>query len=400
MPTTQPPAPSRRLLGLDQARAVAILAMLVAHFAPGVFDRFPRLGPVQGPVLWFARLATPTFVVVFGVTVGFVLLPRYRRGKGVPTGRRLRRRAALMLLCAALVALPAWIRLVAERNADPWAWAFGAYSVLLFYALALAVLPAWLEWLSQPGGRLEARCLLAGVALWALGTAGEAVWPQRSPSFPEFVRMLLVSGSFPYGQMMGTALLAMPVGLRLRERWEAGTDGAYLARVLAAGAGLSVVGGLWGWSVGEYDPARILSGELRVPPRGWYFLHIGGAGLALVPALELVPRLVRPLRPSAYLLALFGQGALVIYTAHAFVLPALALADQVVTLGGAGRVVVALVPFAFFCGFVMYDRHRRAPGRTGSRDGMAGTGKGPSVGEGRMPAPLADARALTGSPIS
>jgi hypothetical protein len=268
-----------------------------------------------------------------------------------------------MLGCAAAVALPAWARLAAADGADPWAWAFGAYSVLLFYALALAALPRWLAWLSGPPARPDVRCAVAGVALWAVGTDGQAVWPQGPPSLPEFVRMLLVSGSFPYCQMMGTALLAVPVGLRLRERWEAGADGPFLGRVLAGGVGLAALGGLWGWAVGEYDPARILSGELRVPPRAWYFLHIGGVGLALIPALELLTRAVRPARPAAYLLALFGQGALVIYTGHAFVLPALAVADEFVPLRGAGRVAAALVPFALFCGLVMYDRHRRAAGR-------------------------------------
>ncbi len=38
---------STRLFGLDQARAVAILAMMVFHFAPGVFIQLPKLMPLR-----------------------------------------------------------------------------------------------------------------------------------------------------------------------------------------------------------------------------------------------------------------------------------------------------------------------------------------------------------------
>jgi hypothetical protein len=363
--------PARRLTGLDQARGVAILAMLAAHFAPGLFGQIPKLEPLRVPVLAFARLATPTFVVVFGVTVGFVYLPRYWRAGPGPTVSGLARRAAALSACAAVIALPLWTRLAVTGEADPWAWAFGLYSVLLFYVLALALLPAWLRWLGPvplgaPHRPVTLKCLIAGAALWAVGTAGHRLIPQGPPSGPEFVRMLLVSGSYAYLQLMGTALMAVPIGWRLRERWEAAADRPFLAQVLLGGIGLAALGGLWGWATGEYDPARFLAGDLRTPPRAWYFLHVGGFGLALIPALELAPRALPTLRPAAHLLALFGQAGLVIFTGHAFVLPGLALVDRLVPLHGAARAAVALVPFALFCALVMYARHRRTKDSRGT----------------------------------
>ena len=365
-PTHRPVRPARRLLGLDQARAVAILAMLAAHFAPGVFARVPRLEILRDPILAFARLATPTFVVVFGVTVGFVYLPRYLRGEPGPTARHLGRRAGVMLLCAAAIALPGWAGMSGEDLADPWAWLFGLYSVLLFYALALSLLPAWLRWVCPAGfgvpmgqRSVTIKCVLAGVGLWVIGTAGHELAPQGSRAGPEFVRMMLVSGSFAYCQLMGMALVAVPVGARLRAAWDAGADRRFLGTLLLASLGLAALGGLWGWAAGEYDPARLLSGELRTPPRAWYFLHIGGIGLALVPSLELLTRAARVLRPAAYVLALFGQCGLTVYTGHAFVLPGLAVVDRLVPLHGAARAAAALVPFAVFCALVIYARHRR-----------------------------------------
>lgn len=355
------PRPARRLTGLDQARGVAILAMLAAHFAPGLFVQEPALQPLRVPVLAFARLATPTFVVVFGVTIGFVYLPRYRRLGPGPTASGLAHRAGVLSLCAVVIALPPWARLVVTGDTDPGAWLAGLYSVLLFYVLALAVLPAWMRWLApEPSGTGHLlKCLATGAGLWVLGTAGHRLIPAGPPGGPEFVRMLLVSGSYAYLQLMGTALLAIPVGVWLRDRWEAGADRPALGRVLLTGLAVAALGGVWGWAVGEYDTAGLLSGALRTPPRAWYFLHIGGFGLALIPALELLTRSARLVRSAARGLALFGQVGLVIYTGHVFVLPGLAMVDRLVPLHGASRVAAALGPFAGFCALVIYTRHRR-----------------------------------------
>lgn len=168
--------------------------------------------------------------------------------------------------------------------------------------------------------------------------------------------MMLVSGSYAYCQMTGTALLGLPVGVWLRRRWAAGDDRRPLARLVLGALGLAALGGLWGIAAGEYDPARILSGELRTPPRAWYFLHVGGVGLALIPALELATQAAGLLRSVAAGLARFGQVGLVVFTGHAFVLPALALADRVVPLHGAARVAAVVAPFVAFCAVVMYGR--------------------------------------------
>lgn len=385
MSESRHPRPARRLLGLDQARAVAILAMLAAHFAPGVFAQVPRLEPWRDGLNGFARLATPTFVVVFGVTIGFVYLPRYVGRDPRRAVVRLYRRTALMLVCAVVIAVPTWVQLAVEHTTDPWKWPYGLYSVLLFYALALVLLPAWLRLVGQASnpagqvGNLSYRCLVAGVALWVIGTEGHRLLPEGPPAGPEFVRTVLASGSFAYFQLMGTALLAVPIGWWLHRRWEADDGPQSLIGLLVVALGLSMIGAIWGLVSGEYVWGPFLAGDLRTPPRAWYFLHVGGVGLALIPALELATRALHPLRRAAYLLALFGQEALVIFTGHVFVLPALALADQIVPLHGAARVVAAIIPFAFFCGLVMYARHRRLTG---------------------PPRCLADRRAATSLPVS
>ena len=349
-------AKSPRLLGLDQARAVAILAMMVFHFAPGVFVQLPKLEPIRDPVLWFGRSATPMFVTVFGVTVGFVFLPKYLRGEIAGTSRRLWRRALLIFFCSILITLPQWIRLSVREHSTIWEWFFALYSVLLFYAIALALLPFWLRWLTKQS---LARSLAGGVLLWVMGTLGYRLWPGGEQSLPEFFRMVLLSGDYGYLQMMGTTLLAIPIGLRLRRLHDVGKEGPYLWQLLIGGCLLAAFGAAWGWFLGEYDLARIIAGEMKIPPRPWYFLHFGSLAVVLLAGLEFLSRGVRVLSWPMYILALCGQVSLVLYTGHLFVLPFLEVVGHFTSLKGLTRVLVAFVPFLIFCVVVVYGRHRQ-----------------------------------------
>jgi hypothetical protein len=335
---------------------VAIIAMMVFHFGEGVFKELPQLEALRTPVLWFGRMATPTFIVVFGVTAGFVFLPKFIRGEVATTSSRLWRRACWILFCSVLIAIPVWIRFGIQGQSGAWRWSFELYSVLLFYALALAILPWQLRLLSH---QTELRALLMGVVFWFIGTRGFYLWPEQPPSGSEFARMMLMSGSYAYFQMMGTAFLAMPIGLQLKKARDEGRDGAFFLNLLGAGLFLSALGAVWGTAVGEYEPAAIVSGALRVPARAWYFLHFGAMALVWIAGLELLTRGVRWLRAPGYVLALFGQTSLVLFTGHMFVLPTLDVIKSLTPLHGAAKVVVAFVPFLVFCALVMYGRHRR-----------------------------------------
>ncbi len=273
-------------------------------------------------------------------------------------------RAVWILLFALLITVPLWIKLAAHEVTDVWQWVFGTYSVLLFYTIALALLPTWFHWLAP---KPELRAAISGVALWAAGTAGYYLWPQRPFSALEFVRMLLVSGNYAYLQMMGTAILAMPIGLHLRRARDAGVDRMFLGRLLIGGLVLSGIGILWGITTGEYDMRRIVEGKLSVPPRPWYFLHFGALALVAIAGFDLLTRSVAWLVRPGYVLALFGQTSLVIFTAHSFVLPSLELLGHYVPLHGIVRVAMAFVPFTLFCTWVIYQRHRRSTQKLATR---------------------------------
>lgn len=69
-----------RLTFIDETRALAIISMIIAHFGPGVFQRLPSLQFLAEPVLFIGRFATTTFIVVFGITLGFVYFDRFQKG--------------------------------------------------------------------------------------------------------------------------------------------------------------------------------------------------------------------------------------------------------------------------------------------------------------------------------
>ncbi|MSR54768.1 MAG: hypothetical protein EXS09_15990 [Gemmataceae bacterium] len=70
--------------------------------------------------------------------------------------------------------------------------------------------------------------------------------------------MWLLSGDYGYLQFTGTTLLAVPIGLRLRELHSAGREGPYLWKLLIGGCLLSAFGAAWaGPSANTICPASL-----------------------------------------------------------------------------------------------------------------------------------------------
>jgi uncharacterized membrane protein len=353
-----------RLNSIDQLRALAIIAMMIAHFGPGVLARFPA-SAVADPILFCGRFATVTFVLVFGITIGFVYYDRFHSKERVRIRSRLLARAALVFLFAVIISIPGYWELWSEDTVDPLRWLLASYSVLGFYVLALVSAPVWLMMLGRNPFR---NALLYGLSFWLLSAALLAIWDSADAlTASELVRFVLVSGPFAYFQLAGCALMAVPVGLYLRRALNDGTFPRYLITVLFVGASLTIVGYFVGRWIAEFDLQAIVLGAVKAPPRPWYWMFFGGPALLALLGLVVLETSVRRTRQWLYPLSLFGQGALPIYTAHAFVLPLLALLDRVIVVEGIARVIAPLAAFGLFCAFVMlyYDLIRqKAIGKT------------------------------------
>ncbi|KGN39611.1 acyltransferase family protein [Knoellia subterranea] len=97
----------RRIVGLDAARGLAVVAMVVAHALPFISSRLSETATFV--LLQVNDLASPLFALVMGVAAGLVF-PRGTALRGV--GRALVRGAALILLGVGLEQLDHWVAVI------------------------------------------------------------------------------------------------------------------------------------------------------------------------------------------------------------------------------------------------------------------------------------------------
>ena len=348
-----------RLAAIDELRALAIMSMVLAHFGPGALQRIPNSGAYLDAILFWGHFATVTFILVFGITVGFVHYERYYSGDRERVVSRLFARARLVLLCAIIIGIPDFVSQCTNGKFELLPCLVQFYSPLNFYVLAFLSAPYWLMALQR---RPLRNALLLGVGHWIVAAILLAIW-SGGTGFAEYIRLNLVSGPYAYFQLAGCALLAMPVGIYLRK---AVTDGTYLRFMLVLillGSTLTGAGWALGQWVNEFDIHAINTGELKAPPRVWYWMFFAGPTFLMLAGLVTVELRVPVLSKFFYPLALFGIGALPIYTAHIFVLPALGFLSTMFAIEGFARIVLPLLMFGAFCLVVMWYYHSKLRGR-------------------------------------
>jgi hypothetical protein len=352
---------SERLASIDELRALAIISMMVAHFGPGTLLRLPGVAALMDPILFCGHFATVMFIIVFGITIGFVHYGRFWSGDRARTVSRLHSRARLVLLCVIVIRAPA----VIESWLDgPVAFAellFQLYSVLVFYVLGFLSAPYWLRALGQQPLR---NGIVLGVGHWVVAAIILSFWQQDSTlSVAEYIRLLLVSGPYAYFQLTGSVLMAIPVGVYLQKSLSDGTSGRFMLGLILIGLGLTAAGWALGVWVHEFDVRAIVDGVFKAPPRVWYWMFFAGPVLLVLAGLVAIELHVATLSKLLYPLALFGMGALPIYTVHTFVIPMLKLLDMTTEIEGLGRIALPFAVFGVYCLIVMQHYHGKLKGR-------------------------------------
>ncbi|MEX0652714.1 MAG: acyltransferase family protein [Phycisphaeraceae bacterium] len=313
------PAVGRRIAGLDAARAVAIIGMVMVHF-----------GPTDGdPFTWtdhFYRLshgrAALLFVLLAGIGVtllaGGAARAKWRRG-----WPRLAARVAVLLPLGLALELLRDVRVLV---------------ILHYYALYFL--------LAAPAVFLRDRLLLAAagvvavagpVGYWLVSTWRPA-WMARYGSDVtmdtplEIVRDLLLTGSYPAVVWMAPVLFGMWLGRRRFD--DAATRGAMLL------GGALAVGGAAVLDAGTPDAGwwQLASTEPHNQMIAWLVGGMGSAVAVLALCLLACDRMGRWMWP----LVAMGQLALTVYVGHLLLMAA---------VGGllpADRVGPALVYVASF----------------------------------------------------
>jgi hypothetical protein len=250
---------------INAARGLMVLVVMLGHWGPGAFMRFGEAGrEVALALLPVYRLGTPGFAMVFGVGIGFFVLPVWAT-RPRATSRR-------MLALAALCAIGLGIIGVARLGEDmmrgvpigPGGAVSEFHNVLAYYMLALASAPLWLAGLSglrarSPEMFLPALCAL-GAALWGAWIVVENALPAETfDGVVEWPRLMLVA---KYSVLRMSAIVMAGVALGT---WLAGREDPLLA-----GRQIALVGGAAAAALG-ISLAEAHPGLLEYPPQSITF---------------------------------------------------------------------------------------------------------------------------------
>lgn len=85
--------------------------MILAHFGPGVYERLGVGGTARALLDLIGRVATPAFVLIFGITLAIVYVPKSRV---VPdaTMRGLINRSGLVFVCSLIVTISSTVNVL------------------------------------------------------------------------------------------------------------------------------------------------------------------------------------------------------------------------------------------------------------------------------------------------
>ncbi|MFI0976246.1 heparan-alpha-glucosaminide N-acetyltransferase domain-containing protein [Streptomyces sp. NPDC021093] len=333
------PAAPRRLLGVDVARAVAVLAMFAAHVGPN---------PEPSGAGWLMVAADGRAPAVFTLIAGFSLALAHggRQPRRAPGGFR-----AVAVRCAIMALLGLLL------TAQP-----GVLIILTFYAAYFLA--------AEPFTRLRpavlTACAAAGVVLgpllsyvigpltghWASGRGGTPAlsdFTTWSGAF-DFFDKLLVTGAYPFLTYFPYVLVGLALGRlvdvhRTRPVLRMTLWGAAAA---VAGHGISwwavehgggrqaLLEGIarhHSWAMDRPDPiVSVLAHQVgAIPSTDWHWLLLSrpysqtpfetlanaGVGAAVIGLCLFVVR-VRPLAAVLNPLAVTGTMALSVYVVHAF----------------------------------------------------------------------------------
>lgn len=324
------PVESPRVIGLDQARAIALIAMLWAHSSDAWRERLPWPWLHGTGSMLLERFATPAFVTIFGLTLGAVRWSSRGPDAADRVRARLFRRAGILLACIVGCALPNWVSLAVKGETAPMSYLFVSYTILEFYALAVVTLAVAGDW-------LRARSLWSCVAIGGLCLLLEQVCASRllasklDFAFLEWLRMIFVSGQYAYLGLMGWALMMIPLGVHLSRGWRAGRRAQSLWLLVLVGMLTAIAGiflGLeWGYrlprTAEEVAQSLVVQLGARGRPQLWFFMMFGGVAVTAAGLLGLANRIAPLVSSLLHPLSLLGKNTLAIYISSGLVMPSI-----------------------------------------------------------------------------
>jgi acyl-CoA synthetase (AMP-forming)/AMP-acid ligase II/surface polysaccharide O-acyltransferase-like enzyme/acyl carrier protein len=322
-------------------RGVLILWVVVVHWLPGVLVR------ISDSALWIyealdpaLRFGTPGFAMVFGLGIGALGIPQYRKNRKIFL-KRARFNCGLIVLGVLLLAVFKWGVLLSEgRLDDPNLLSIMFYSAISYYALAMLTLPLIMRVLDI-GSNTFLTILTAAVGfLLVHEILVETVAPLRPDGILELIKILLTA-KYGYFHMTVYVMVGAAIGYMFRAHH---TTQAMLQDLVVAGFALIVFGGLLTYMV---QPDAMLVGFNEVLP--WHLMVYAGLTLLILSGFCALNRgggtgSVRPLRMFNAAAIVCGILALPIFVGSGIVIPAKALLVNL----GIPNILALMIPLGLF----------------------------------------------------
>lgn len=311
--STQGQRASGRLLGVDAARTLAILGMVMVHLGPS-----PLPGTFAGTLYGLTEgRASVLFVLLAGIGVALLAKPSSVAGPnetpGVPPSGYRQVRARLASRALLLLPLGLWL-----QSLDHWVLVILQYYAVFFVFAALA--------LALPGRWLLAAAFITLVLGPVAYLGGEAVFPGLHTVDPatlgdplrKLLHDLLLTGAYPLVTWSAPLIFGIWLGLRnlgsgAARRWlmAGGAAVALASALISTLAGAAIEDGTAAYSLLGAEP----HGQTTL----WMAGSVGSAcavlGISLTLAAVSTPR-VSPLSRLAWPLVATGQMALSVYVGH------------------------------------------------------------------------------------
>ena len=336
------PDAARRSWAITMTRALMALSVVISHWGPGLFSRLGLDQRAEAVLALIYRAGTPGFAAVFGIGIGYFMLPDFAQ-KRTSVLQRLAASFRLVMLGIVLLAIVKLANMLAEGGTlGGLQVAHAFYGVLGYYALMLGTARWWLPPLARL--RHPIPWLLAGLpGLWLLWQIVPPLLPSaQMQSVLEWPRLMLVAG-YNVFKMTAVAAAGMAAGFWLSRQKDSRQAATTLAVAGGLGLALSVMTILEAYG----NDAFLRRGSPAFTSMPGLILYLSlavlGVGLFLA-ALLSWERLSAFPRLPLKLLVVIGGLALPIYVFHGLVIPV----RNLLVMAGLPGAVALLLPMGGF----------------------------------------------------
>lgn len=369
---------ARTNLLVNVMRGILVAILVAGHWFDGLLNRLPeRWHGAADMFLPLFNAATPGFALMFGLSLGYIYLPRYRTEPAAVS--RAMRQGVMLVVAGVFIRAAFDIGMLLSDGKGLTVTTFftSFYSALLYYAIALATAPLWFRMITR-SGHVYRTVFAMALGMYALYRGAQWLFlAQEREGFVELMRLMVVA-KFNYFNMSAGALFGVAAGYYLH-LWSQGKQPLVaLAPRLAMLGTMAAVGGLALLVLSTGSFSQIYNAGL-MPVWKWIFY----AGMVLLMASLLSVSLnayessSAPLRVGFNLLGVLGQISLPVFVCHNLVLRVKALLVHVGLPGG----IALVIPLALFfggCGWMMYRLYGLYYGSVGARPVPARTVSAPT----------------------